>query len=130
MRAYPNPQLETKRLEIFQKMIESTQALLQKQMEIRGTGLGQPTVNQESEQGGKGGEKHLSNETVNTDGSPQTKSRRRRKRSTQNNKTTPTVEPQPEPAKPDEIEHDKMPAITEEDPQLVPNSITDLSEEN
>ena len=33
VRAYPDPQLETKRLEIFQKMIEGTQALLQKQME-------------------------------------------------------------------------------------------------
>ena len=29
VRAYPDPQLETKRLEIFQKMIEGTQALLQ-----------------------------------------------------------------------------------------------------
>ena len=28
LRAYPDPQLETKRLEIFQKMIEGTQALL------------------------------------------------------------------------------------------------------
>ena len=32
-RAYPNPELETKRLEVFQKMIEGTQALLEKQME-------------------------------------------------------------------------------------------------
>ena len=35
MRAYPDPQLKTKRLEIFQKMIEGTQALLQKQMDIQ-----------------------------------------------------------------------------------------------
>ena len=33
VRAYPDPQLETKRLEIFQKMIEDTQDLLQKQLE-------------------------------------------------------------------------------------------------
>ena len=33
IRAYPDPQLETKRLEIFQKMIEDTQALLRKQLE-------------------------------------------------------------------------------------------------
>ena len=32
-RAYPDPELETKRLEVFQKMIEGTQALLEKQME-------------------------------------------------------------------------------------------------
>ena len=31
LRAYPDPQLETKSLEIFQKMIEGTQALLQRQ---------------------------------------------------------------------------------------------------
>ena len=33
LRAYLDPQLETKQLEIFQKMIEGTQALLQRQME-------------------------------------------------------------------------------------------------
>ena len=32
-RAYHDPKLETKRLEVFQKMIEGTQALLEKQME-------------------------------------------------------------------------------------------------
>ncbi|NHV87502.1 hypothetical protein, partial [Escherichia coli] len=32
-RAYPDPVLETKRLEIFQKMIEGTQALLEKQLD-------------------------------------------------------------------------------------------------
>ena len=32
-RAYLDPQLETKRLEIFQKMIEGMQALLDKQLE-------------------------------------------------------------------------------------------------
>ena len=32
-RAYPNPDLETKRLQVFQKMIEGTQALLEKKMD-------------------------------------------------------------------------------------------------
>ena len=32
-RAYPDPELETKRLEVFQKMIEGTQALLEKKRE-------------------------------------------------------------------------------------------------
>ena len=32
-RAYLDPELETKRLEVFQKMIEGTQALLEKQMD-------------------------------------------------------------------------------------------------
>ena len=32
-KAYPDLELETKRLEVFQKMIEGTQALLEKQME-------------------------------------------------------------------------------------------------
>ena len=33
LRAYPNPQLEINLLEIFQRMIEGTKALLQRQME-------------------------------------------------------------------------------------------------
>ena len=33
-RAYPNPELETKKLEVFQKAIEGTQALLEKQRSI------------------------------------------------------------------------------------------------
>ena len=36
-RAYPDPTLETKRLEIFQKMIEGTQALLEKQLNQKGS---------------------------------------------------------------------------------------------
>ena len=32
-RAYPDSKLETKRLEVFQKMIEGTQALLEKQID-------------------------------------------------------------------------------------------------
>ena len=32
-RAYPNLELETKRLEVFQKMIKRTQALLEKQID-------------------------------------------------------------------------------------------------
>ena len=32
-RAYPNLELETKRFQVFQKMIKGTQALLEKQME-------------------------------------------------------------------------------------------------
>ena len=35
-RAYPDPILEMKRLEIFQKMIEGTQALLEKQLNQKG----------------------------------------------------------------------------------------------
>ena len=41
MRAYPDPELETKRLEIFQKMIEGTQALLGKQLDKQGSLEGQ-----------------------------------------------------------------------------------------
>ena len=36
-RAYPNPMLETKRLEILQKMIEGTQDLLEKQLNQKGS---------------------------------------------------------------------------------------------
>ena len=50
IRAYPNPQLETKRLEIFQKMIERTQALLQRQMETNRPFKGHETKPNASEQ--------------------------------------------------------------------------------
>ena len=36
-RAYPDPVLETKRMDIFQKMIEGTQALLEKQLNQKGS---------------------------------------------------------------------------------------------
>ena len=49
-RAYLDPQLETKHLEIFQKMIEGTQALLQKQMDIQGSLGDDQTQQRESRQ--------------------------------------------------------------------------------
>ena len=50
LRAYLDPQLELKWLEIFQKMIEDNQALLQRQMETNRSYEGQKTKPNGSEQ--------------------------------------------------------------------------------
>ena len=50
IRAYLDPQLETKWLEIFQKMIEGTQALLQRQMKTNKPFEGHETKPNRSEQ--------------------------------------------------------------------------------
>ena len=69
MRAYPDPNLETKSLEIFRKMIEGTQALLEKQMGQSGPSKGPETEQPEGRQVSSGPENLVSMEGKVAEGS-------------------------------------------------------------
>ena len=93
--AYLDPQLETKRLENFQKMIEGTQAFLQKQMDIRGSLGDHQTQQQESRQEPSGREHVVTTNEPKIEGPQQTKHRRRRRRSSRAASKLPSSMPIP-----------------------------------
>ena len=78
IRAYLDPQLETKWLEIFQKMIEGTQALLQRQMEMNKPFEGHETQPYRSEQVPSRQENLIPSNETKMESPQQSKSHRRR----------------------------------------------------
>ncbi len=121
MRAYPDPNLETKSLEIFRKMIEGTQALLEKQLGQSGPSKGPEIEQPEGRQVSSGPENLVSMEGKVAEGSQLNKNKKRRK------KAKATLA---EPSKMPETEREKMEEPVKGNKAVAPNSVLDEVEED